>query len=314
VLIPLPPSPPSSTQRVTARALAKINLHLAIHGRRPDGYHELTTVFQSIALHDAVTIQPYDGPFVLRCTDPALPVDDSNLVWRAASAYADAVGRAPLSGLRVTLDKQVPVQAGLGGGSADAMATLRALARCWGLDAQGALLMAIGQRLGADVPFFVAGGTALGTGRGDALTPLPDLPRHALAIVRPPFGVGTADAYRWVTEARQDQAATGIDGPPTWPTDPIAWRDRFDALHNDFEPVVTARFPVVADIVSALRDQGAVLACLSGSGSAVVGLFSRDCEAAAAAGIFERRPGWRVWTSETVGTQAYRAAVEPLNL
>ena len=138
----------------TASAHAKINLHLAVHARRPDGFHALTTVFQVIALADRLTIAPHDGPLTLRCTDASAPEDDTNLVVRAMRALAGELGRPEPDGLLVTLDKQVPTQAGLGGGSSDAM------------------------------------------------TALPPLPPLACAIVRPPFGVPTADAYRWVAASR----------------------------------------------------------------------------------------------------------------
>ena len=186
----------------TASARAKINLHLAVHARRPDGYHALTTVFQTIDLADTLTIVEHDGPFTLRCPGSDAPEDDSNLVWRAAWALASELGRPEPAGLLVTLDKQVPTQAGLGGGSADAMAALRLLCGIWAVPPDRELLTRVGGRLGSDVPFFAWGGTALGRGRGDELTPLPPLPRLACAILRPPFGVSTADAYRWVAESR----------------------------------------------------------------------------------------------------------------
>jgi 4-diphosphocytidyl-2-C-methyl-D-erythritol kinase len=306
--VKVPPSTPLAFA-ITTRALAKINLHLAIHDRRPDGYHALTTVFQSIALADTVTIEAHDGPFELRCSEPGVPANRTNLAWRAAEAYAGATGR-PLTGLRLNLVKHVPAQAGLGGGSADAVATLRALARCWNLDVDRDLFVRLARALGSDVPFFVEGGTALGTGRGDELTPLPDLPRFALAIVQPPFGVGTADAYRWVAE-HHGTARSG--GPVTvrWPAASGEWDERLAQLANDFEPVVGRRFPEIARILSTLRAAGAALALLSGSGSAVVGLFRDDTAAAGAAGQFTGLGGWRAWTSATIGRSAYEQAVAP---
>ena len=157
----------------TASARAKINLHLAVHARRPDGYHALTTVFQTIDLADTLTIVEHDGPFTLRCPGSDAPEDDSNLVVRAARALASELGRPEPAGLLVTLDKQVPTQAGLGGGSADAMAALRLLCEVWAVPPDRDLLARVGGRLGSDVPFFAWGGTALGRGRGDELTPLP---------------------------------------------------------------------------------------------------------------------------------------------
>jgi 4-diphosphocytidyl-2-C-methyl-D-erythritol kinase len=281
----------------TASARAKINLHLAVHARRPDGYHALTTVFQTIDLADTLTIVEHDGPLTLRCPGGDAPEDDANLVVRAARALASELGRPEPAGLLVTLDKQVPAQAGLGGGSADAMAALRLLCAVWAVPPDRDLLARVGGRLGSDVPFFAWGGTALGRGRGDELTPLPALPRMACAIVRPPFGVSTADAYRWVAGSRAGSPA--LDAPFDPPARAEAWRDRLAGCRNDFEPVVAARHPEIAEAVAILRAAGARLAMLSGSGSAVYGLFDRDADAANALTPLAARPGWRGWLTAT---------------
>jgi 4-diphosphocytidyl-2-C-methyl-D-erythritol kinase len=281
----------------TASARAKINLHLAVHARRPDGYHALTTVFQTIDLADTLTIVEHDGPFTLRCPGSDAPEDDSNLVGRAARALASELGRPEPAGLLVTLDKQVPTQAGLGGGSADAMAALRLLGEIWAVPPDRELLTRVGGRLGSDVPFFAWGGTALGRGRGDELTPLPPLPRLACAILRPPFGVSTADAYRWVAESRAGSL------PAEAPFDPPAradqWLERLAGCRNDFEPVVAARHPEIAEAVATLRAAGARLAMMSGSGSAVFGLFEDAGTASRAMAPLAARPGWRGWLSAT---------------
>jgi 4-diphosphocytidyl-2-C-methyl-D-erythritol kinase len=312
---------PAPLQGVRVRALAKINLHLAIHERRADGFHALTTVFQAIALHDTIEVERQDGPFTLACAEPGVPTDQTNLVWRAAEAYREVLGRPALAGLRVTIDKDVPAQSGLGGGSADAIAMLRALAAMWGETLDDDRLAAIGRRLGSDVPFFAVGGTALGTGRGDELTPLPDLPAHALLIVRPSFGVGTADAYRWVAELRALAAGDGdgIESHPRfdatdWPRTSAEWVERLARCANDFEPVVSARFPVIADLTGRLRAQGAALALLSGSGSAVVGLFAEQGDADAARMALSDRPEWRCWLTRTVSRDECHARVAPLAL
>lgn len=302
---------------VRARALAKINLHLEILDRRPDGYHDLRTIFQSIALHDTVTIEPWDGPFTIVCDDPSVPTDATNLVWRAAEAGARAWGRGPLTGLRVTLEKRVPAQSGLGGGSADAMATLRALAHLWRVEATPAALAAIGTPIGADVAFFAMGGTVDGAGRGDVLTRRPDVPDHHLVVLRPAFGVGTADAYRWVAESRASRGPAHARGPGASVPGELAdyW--------NDFEPEVAARHPLIADLVGELRAAGATLALLSGSGSAVVGLFPERAAADAALSDLSARhvapesgpeSGAALQSalvSETVSAAAYARAVAP---
>jgi 4-diphosphocytidyl-2-C-methyl-D-erythritol kinase len=281
----------------TASAHAKINLHLAVHGRRPDGFHALTTVFQVVALADRLTIAPHDGPLTLRCADASAPEDDTNLVLRAMRALARELGRPEPAGLLVTLDKRVPTQAGLGGGSSDAMTALRMLCEVWRIPQALDLLVRVGRTLGSDVPFFAAGGTALGRGRGDELTPLPPLPALACAIVRPPFGVPTAEAYRWVAASRAGGA------PPEDAFDPPArsedWLPALARCRNDFEPVVAARHPEIAEAVRTLRGAGAVHALMSGSGSAVVGLFADRAIAEAALVPFASRDGWRTWLTST---------------
>jgi 4-diphosphocytidyl-2-C-methyl-D-erythritol kinase len=282
----------------TADAPAKINLHLAVHARRPDGYHALTTVFQTIGLADRLTLEAGDGPLALRCPGGDAPEDDTNLVLRAARALARELGRGEPHGLCFTLDKHVPTQAGLGGGSADAMAALRLLCVAWNVAPDGDLLVRVGRTLGSDVPFFAVGGTALGLGRGDELTPLPPLPPLACAIVRPPFGVPTADAYRWVAESRGGDAPAG--GAFEAPTRSEDWLAALTGCRNDFEPVVAARHPEIAETVAALRAGGAALAMMSGSGSAIFGLFADAADAARAVAPFEARAGWRVWLTGTL--------------
>jgi 4-diphosphocytidyl-2-C-methyl-D-erythritol kinase len=294
--------------QVTVRALAKINLHLAVHGRRPDGYHDLTTVFQAIAFCDRVTVGPSDGPFALVGGNAEARPDSTNLVWRAADLLANELGRE-LAGVRIVLDKVVPTQSGLGGGSADAMATLRALGAFWGVSLADDAIERLGRRLGADVAFFARGGTALGTGRGDRLSWLPDFPAHHVAIVRPPFGVATAAAYGWLAEAR---AAGGpAVAQAAWPRDAEEWWSRVSSLANDFEPVVARRHPEIADTVRQLAAAGANVATMSGSGSAVVALFESEAAARAALEPFGARAGWHVWLSRTVGFAAYQQAVAP---
>ena len=171
---------------VSVRAHAKINLDLRVLGRRPDGYHELRTVFQSLALHDTVSCEQRSGPFAIECDTAGVPLDRSNLVWRSAQALWRAVRRTgDVRDVVVRLTKKIPMQAGLGGGSADAAASLLALARLWKTSVRPAQLMDVAVTIGADVPFFLAGGTALGLGRGDEIYPLADLPRHWVVLLMP---------------------------------------------------------------------------------------------------------------------------------
>jgi 4-diphosphocytidyl-2-C-methyl-D-erythritol kinase len=252
---------------VRVRAFAKVNLSLRVLGPRADGYHELRTVFQSIALHDTLRIQRERGPFRLTCNDARLPVDRRNLVWRAAEAMWKASGRrgAPCD---VTIDvtKRIPLEAGLGGGSSDAAAALRGLATIWRVN--GARIRAIASSLGADVPYFLEGGTVLGLERGDLLFPLADPPRAWVVLVLPPFGVSTAEAYGWLD---RDRRAIGSSLDKPVPSE----------LGNDLQDPVAKRHPEISRIVSALGRAGATYAAMSGSGSAVFGLFDSQVRARA---------------------------------
>ena len=256
------------------RAFAKINRSLRVLGTRADGYHELRTVFQSIALHDTLTIRAIRGPFRLTCDDPACPVDDTNLIARAAARMWTAAGRrgAPRD-VAIDLQKRIPMQAGLGGGSSDAAAALRALANRWRVGE--AKVRAAAAALGADVPYFLEGGAALGLERGDLLFSLADPPAAWVVLVLPHFGVRTQDAFAWFDE-RADTRVGPYDGadPRVRPRDVADPRvRRFEEFVNDLEAPVVARLPEVGRIISALRRARASQAAMSGSGSAVFGLF-----------------------------------------
>jgi 4-diphosphocytidyl-2-C-methyl-D-erythritol kinase len=256
--------------KLTVRAHAKVNLDLRVLGVRADGYHELRTVFQTIELHDTLVCTDTPGPFTLKCRVPGVPLDAGNLVWKAAAALWKALGRnGEIRDAVVQIDKKIPVEAGLGGGSADAAAALLALARLWG-GAPVTLLREVGATIGADVPFFLSGGTALGLGRGEEIYPLVDLPPHFVVIVRPPFGVSTAEAYSWYDD---DRAAGQRDENREFQMLPVPWPSRAAQMVNDLEPPVGRRHPETGAIKQQLRELGATAAAMSGSGSAVFGLF-----------------------------------------
>ncbi|MEO5894306.1 MAG: 4-(cytidine 5'-diphospho)-2-C-methyl-D-erythritol kinase [Vicinamibacterales bacterium] len=256
-------------QRLVGRAHAKVNLDLRIFGTRADGYHELRTVFQSIELHDTLTCTARPGPFVLKSRSTAIPLDHTNLVWKAAAALWTALGRGgDPTDAAVTLEKVIPTEAGLGGGSADAAAALLVLARLWG-GVPITLLREVAAGIGADVSFFLSGGTALGLGRGEEIYPLVDLPAHWVVIVRPAFGVSTAEAYGWYDEDR----AAGLKEPRELQILPVPWPSRAAQMINDLEPPVVRRHPEISEMKVQLREGGAVAAAMSGSGSAVFGLF-----------------------------------------
>lgn len=274
-------------------AFAKINLSLRVLGRRPDGYHELRTVFQSLALHDTLTIRRERGPFRFTCDDPSCPAGPSNLVWRAAARVWRAAGKrgAPRD-VRIHLSKRIPLEAGLGGGSSDAAAAIRALGRLWRVDSPRQ--RAIGAALGADVAYFFEGGTVLGLERGDLLVPLPDRPPAWVVLVVPAFGVRTAEAFAWFDERAPRTGARSAGG-----------RERHLSSRNDLEPPVIERHPVVGRLLGALRRAGAQTAAMTGSGSTVFGLFSRRTEAMDAAAALLGR-GRRSIVTRTIDRKACR--------
>lgn len=286
---------------LSIRAFAKINLDLRVGPVQPDGYHVVRTVLQTLRLHDTITVTSRRGPFAIACDTPGVPLDSRNLVWKAAAMLHDAAGRpgdGP-SGLLVRLEKRIPAQAGLGGGSSDAAATLVALTRLWRLDADLPTLLRLAARLGADVPFFLAGGTALGVGRGDDVSPLAEPPATDVVLVKPPFGVSTPDAYGWFDgdgPPRTSRASRRL--PSGWP----AWSA---GARNDLEAPVARRHPDIRRIVRRLTALGAGYAAMSGSGSAVFGLFPNRRTAAAAHADLAAR-GWRTWLTRTLS----RAAVQ----
>ncbi|MBM3781841.1 MAG: 4-(cytidine 5'-diphospho)-2-C-methyl-D-erythritol kinase [Acidobacteria bacterium] len=275
-------------------AFAKINLDLRVLGVRPDGYHELRTVFQTLRLHDTLTFVRRPGPLTLTCRTPGVPTDHHNLVWKAAAGlWRERFGarRAP-EGVAVHLVKRIPAEAGLGGGSADAAAALRGLDQLWSIGADEDTLVRVASGIGADVPFLLRGGTALGLGRGDAIYPLEPLPSVWVALVRPPFGVSTVEAYRWWDADPGRSPRTPVASPPP------AWPHWARILGNDLEPPVARRHPTIARIRRALLREGAFASAMSGSGSTVFGLFTSAARARAAVRPWQR-PGWLAVTTRT---------------
>jgi 4-diphosphocytidyl-2-C-methyl-D-erythritol kinase len=292
----------SRVQRpIRIRAHAKLNLTLRVLGVRPDGYHELRTTFQTLALHDTLTVASVPGPLTIDCDEPACPRDRSNLVWAAAERLWRSMGkRGAVSGVRIAIAKRIPMQAGLGGGSSDAAAALRALAVLWGAPHTAEELRALGRDLGADVPFFFDGGTALGLERGDLIFPLLDCEPAWVVLVMPPFGVNTRDAYAW-WDAEPRSAARAV-GRPSAAGLPVPVSE----LVNDLQPPVVAQHPRIGRLIAGLRRAGAAHAAMSGSGSAVFGLFGTERQARAAASVTGRAPVEVVITSTVSRRQHHR--------
>jgi 4-diphosphocytidyl-2-C-methyl-D-erythritol kinase len=297
----------SARKVVVTRAHAKVNLDLRVLGTRPDGYHELRTVFQTIALHDEIVCRDRPGAFVIKCRTAGVPLDNENLVWRAAAGLWTEMGRpGEPRDTQITIAKKIPIAAGLGGGSANAAAALQGLARLWG-GAPLTFLRELASRIGADVPFFLSGGTALGLGRGEEIYPLVDLPRHWIVIVRPPYGVSTAEAYAWYDEDR----AAGLKEPRDLQILPVPWPTRAAQMINDLEPPVVRRHPEIGTLRGQLKEGGAIAAAMSGSGSAVFGLF----RSRAAAERLVRplsRGGSRVWLTHTISRAEHERRGRPV--
>ncbi len=272
-------------------AFAKVNLCLDICGRRADRYHELRTVFQSISLHDTLelSLSRSKGGIELHCDDPSLPLGRENIVWRALDALRRALHIR--TGIHAQLSKRIPAGRGLGGGSSDAAAALIGLLRLTKQNLPIARLVKIAAGLGADVPFFLGGGRALGLGRGDEIYPLPDLPPRAVLVVSPAFiAVATRDAYAWVSSA----LSGGHSRELTDRRSPskilsfcaLCWSPQWSALSNDFEKVVFARHRRLRSIKRKLLRGGAAEAALAGSGSAVFGIFPDPAQARRTARLF----------------------------
>lgn len=247
-------------------AQAKINLDLGVGPRDASGYHDLVTRFRRIDLADDVVLRVGGSVRALDCSGPRLPAGglgpaDKNLAYRAAIEYADRKGW-PL-GFAIEVTKNIPVGGGLGGGSADAGAMLRALNALAPAPMTPEELWSVACELGSDVPFLASAAVvALGRGRGTQLTELqPNASAEHLVIVVPRFSIATADAYRWLDEDRE-----GLDWKPPVPGRPV----------NDFEPSVERRHPELRQVRDRLRESGARMARLAGSGSCVFGIFDQD--------------------------------------
>jgi 4-diphosphocytidyl-2-C-methyl-D-erythritol kinase len=287
---------------VRVPAYAKVNLCLDVLGRRADGYHELRTIFQTITLHDTLELEANRaGRIDLRIIgNPALaggPGRD-NLVHRALDKLRRELRLR--QGVRAVLTKRIPVGRGLGGGSSDAAAALIGLLRLTGKRVEAAHLAEIASGLGADVPFFLHGGRALGIGRGDEIYPLPDVPRRTLLVVSPrDIAVPTRDAYQWLTR----RLTKYPDTPKLWRFCALCWSPQGRALSNDFEAAVFPRYSRLAAIKRELLRQGAAGASLAGSGSAVFGIFQNPAKARRAARAF---PKDQVFVCSTLSGADYR--------
>lgn len=272
-------------------------------GRRTDGFHELRTIFQTITLHDELTLaERADGQLRLTCDAPEIPVDERNLIYRAAALLKERYGLR--KGASIHLEKRIPAEGGLGGGSSNAAVALLGLAFLWNLKVSLVELCALGGGLGADVPFFLTGGTALGTGLGTRITPLPEVSAEHLLIVTPNAKVATAEAYR----ALKAPALTKPESDTILSISRAGehFSDSFpDALHNDFERVIFSLKPEVERAKNALVRSGARAALMTGSGSSIFGIFENQEAQERAAGALRVETKWRVFACSTLSRAQY---------
>lgn len=292
---------------LTLPAFAKINLSLRVLGKRPDGYHEIRTVFQTIDLHDKLSFTITDNAhIILSCDGRRMPSGAENIVCRAAAALQQRCGSD--QGAYIRLEKKIPVEAGLGGGSSDAAVTLLALAHLWRASATETDLFEIAGGLGADVPFFLKGGTALGTGTGKDLTELPDAADKFMLVVKPNASISTAAAYKALNAGSLTTAEAKTILSSSQRNEFLDNLDS-EALQNDFEPVIFGLEPEIKRAKAALIRAGARSALLAGSGSAVFGIFDSGDAQERAIQAIELESGWRVFPCRTVGRSLYRSAM-----
>jgi 4-diphosphocytidyl-2-C-methyl-D-erythritol kinase len=283
-------------------AFAKVNLRLDILGKRPDNYHELRTIFQTISLHDELNLRASktSGISLTIQGNELLSLEPvrKNLVYAAVDALRGELGMR--SGVEIDLRKKIPAGRGLGGGSSDAAAALLGYLRLTRRTIPAPRLVEIAASLGADVPFFLFGGRALGIGRGDEIYPLPDIPKLTLLVVCPhDIHVATPDAYRWL---KAPALTKNRPTPKLWKFCALCWSAQGGGLSNDFERPVFRRHPRLAQIKRVLLQRGAAEASLAGSGSAVFGVFPSPALARRAAVGFQ---GEYTFVCETISRDRY---------
>lgn len=274
---------------------AKINPYLRILGRMGDGTHQVDLALVCISLYDELELLRTSNGGIELTVESAQPLGtvEDNLVFRAAREFARLAG-GPLH-VRIHLQKNIPAGAGLGGGSGNAAGTLLALNAMHGQPLDRAQLEDAALKLGADVPFFLSPVPRRAVGRGEILSPLQNFPRLLLLLVKPPFSISTGEAYRGVTGYSQEAQ------PPVMTN----FREVVEALHNQFEAHLLARHPELGWAKARLLDRGAAGALLSGSGSAIFGVFEHEEARVAAVERLSLGPGWQVFSCETLSTHSY---------
>lgn len=270
-------------------APAKINLCLHVLGRRPDGYHELAMAMQRISLADRVEVSLSDGQGVETICDGLDLGCEENIASRAARSFLEEIQEQ--QHVSISIDKNIPVAAGLGGGSSDAAAVLKGLNQLFGAPLSSTQLMQLGAGLGADVPFFVFGSPAWATGTGTDLDALPPLPKVFYLLINPGFPVSTA----WVYQSLQLTKGGDLANLPRFSVSSIP--DLLSALHNDLEPVTAGRHPEIVEIKDFLLRNGALGALMSGSGASVFGVFADEDSALTALASLPAGCPWKAFVT-----------------
>ena len=268
------------TKSIKIKAFAKINVGLQIIGHLPDGFHEIETGFLPVTLHDTLFFEPYSSGIMIECSVPGIPLSGDNLIWKAVSVLCSRAGISiQKQGIRVILEKRIPVGAGLGGGSSDAAAAFKALMKMWNIHTPDIDIMKLALSIGADVPFFIQGNPAVGRGKGEQLTETLFLSNPWIVLIYPGFGISSAWAYKnlqlFLTKKRKRYNLSEI-----FQSDKVDFFDKNDSL-NDFEESVFSGYPLLGILKEQLYETGAYFASLSGSGSTLYGFF--DCKEAAEA-------------------------------
>jgi len=282
------------------RAPAKINLCLSVLGKRPDGYHEVEMVMQAVGLYDEVTVRLAGSGITVLCDSDTIPAGEGNIAYQAAREMLDLSGRP--TGISIEIKKNIPVAAGLGGGSSDAAAVLVACNRLLGAGLGRDRLAEIGTRLGMDVPFFLYGPTALARGRGEVLTNIPSPPKFWVLLVNPGFETSTAWVYKNLNFGLTKKV--DCNNIARLNVSQIA-----RSLHNDLETVTAAAHTVIGEMERSLIDSGALGVCMSGSGPTVYGMFSTETACRAAAQVLHTK-GWRLYPAETLTGLLYGEHLE----
>lgn len=280
---------------ITIFAPAKVNLILRVLDRRPDGYHNLWSIMQTVGLEDEVSIRvaSHRSDIQLGCNDVSLRTDQSNLVYRAAAAVLERSGKSV--GLDIHLTKRIPMGAGLGGGSSDAAATIIGLNQVLQLGWSAARMAEVGQALGSDVPFFLYAPAAIVTGRGEDVRPIQLTGGRWVVLVNPGFPVETKWAYQQLSATRKGFEPLSEQLKQLAASAQISWNETLELAGNDFEPPVFSAHPVLREIKEGLLAEGADIALLSGSGATVFGVFRDEVGAQKAVSCFQVRRDLKVF-------------------